>query len=55
MGVEECYFPMFVSSKGLEIERNHVEGFKDEVAWVTKKGEIQNKKLFGEFLFFGQE
>ena len=29
---------MFVSKKSLEIEKNHVEGFAPEVAWVTKSG-----------------
>jgi hypothetical protein len=36
MGVENCYFPMFVSSKVLEREKDHIEGFAPEVAWVTK-------------------
>ena len=30
---------MFVSKKNLEREEDHVEGFKAEVAWVTKSGE----------------
>jgi prolyl-tRNA synthetase len=34
--VEDCYFPMFVSAKALEREKDHVEGFAPEVAWVTK-------------------
>ncbi|KNE72855.1 proline-tRNA ligase [Allomyces macrogynus ATCC 38327] len=37
-GVENCYFPMFVSGKALEREKDHVEGFAPEVAWVTKAG-----------------
>lgn len=37
-GVENAYFPMFVSKKSLEIEKEHVEGFAPEVAWVTKSG-----------------
>ena len=36
MGVEDCYFPMFVSEKNLNREKDHVEGFSPEVAWVTK-------------------
>lgn len=36
LGVENCYFPMFVSSKVLEKEKDHIEGFAPEVAWVTK-------------------
>uniref|UniRef100_A0A7S1I9I8 proline--tRNA ligase n=2 Tax=Eutreptiella gymnastica TaxID=73025 RepID=A0A7S1I9I8_9EUGL len=38
MGVEDCYFPMFVSKAALEKEKDHVEGFAPEVAWVTKSG-----------------
>lgn len=36
MGVEEGNFPMFLSSKSLEKEKDHVEGFAPELAWVTK-------------------
>ncbi|OLL21686.1 putative proline--tRNA ligase [Neolecta irregularis DAH-3] len=38
LGVENAYFPMFVSSKALEKEKDHVEGFAPEVAWVTRAG-----------------
>jgi len=38
LGVEDCYFPMFVTKKVLEREKDHVEGFAPEVAWVTKAG-----------------
>ncbi|SPO38151.1 probable proline-tRNA ligase [Pseudozyma flocculosa] len=38
MGVENCYFPMFVSADVLEREKDHIEGFAPEVAWVTKAG-----------------
>ncbi|KAI8853720.1 hypothetical protein BC829DRAFT_413626 [Chytridium lagenaria] len=38
LGVEDCYFPMFVSQKALEREKDHIEGFAPEVAWVTKAG-----------------
>jgi prolyl-tRNA synthetase len=38
-GVEDCYFPMFVSKTVLEKEKDHVEGFAPEVAWVTKAGD----------------
>ncbi|KAJ3097708.1 hypothetical protein HDU97_004592 [Phlyctochytrium planicorne] len=38
-GVEDCYFPMFVSRRALEREKDHIEGFAPEVAWVTKAGE----------------
>jgi prolyl-tRNA synthetase len=36
MGVDETSFPMFLSSKSLEKEKDHVEGFAPELAWVTK-------------------
>ncbi|KAI8325356.1 prolyl-tRNA synthetase [Martensiomyces pterosporus] len=38
LGVKNCYFPMFVSSRVLEREKEHIEGFAPEVAWVTKAG-----------------
>jgi prolyl-tRNA synthetase len=38
-GVENAYFPLFVSNKALTLEKNHVEGFKPEVAWVTRSGD----------------
>lgn len=38
IGVENCYFPMFVSQAALEKEKDHIEGFAPEVAWVTKAG-----------------
>lgn len=36
LGVSNAYFPMFVSSKVLEREKDHIEGFAPEVAWVTR-------------------
>jgi prolyl-tRNA synthetase len=36
LGVENSYFPMFVSQRVLEREKNHIEGFSPEVAWVTR-------------------
>ncbi|KAL3904674.1 MAG: hypothetical protein SGARI_004819, partial [Bacillariaceae sp.] len=41
LGVENCYFPLFVSQDRLEKEKDHVEGFAPEVAWVTKSGESE--------------
>lgn len=38
-GVKNCYFPMFVSQAALEKEKEHVEGFAPEVAWVTRSGQ----------------
>ncbi|KAF4819897.1 putative proline--tRNA ligase [Colletotrichum tropicale] len=39
MGVDETSFPIFLSSKSLEKEKDHVEGFAPELAWVTKAGD----------------
>ncbi len=39
LGVSNTYFPLFVSQKALESEKDHVEGFAPEVAWVTKSGD----------------
>jgi len=39
LGVENCYFPMFVSHSALEKEKTHIADFAPEVAWVTKSGE----------------
>ena len=39
LGVQNCYFPMFVSEARLNAEKDHVEGFAPEVAWVTKSGD----------------
>ncbi|XP_043604347.1 LOW QUALITY PROTEIN: bifunctional glutamate/proline--tRNA ligase [Bombus pyrosoma] len=39
MGVQECYFPMFVTRTVLEKEKKHIADFAPEVAWVTKCGE----------------
>lgn len=40
-GVKNSYFPMFVSQRALMTEKDHVEGFAPEVAWVTKSGETE--------------
>lgn len=38
LGVQNTYFPLFVSERALNTEKEHVEGFAPEVAWVTKSG-----------------
>ncbi|XP_069708807.1 bifunctional glutamate/proline--tRNA ligase isoform X4 [Phaenicophaeus curvirostris] len=38
LGVENCYFPMFVSQAALEKEKSHIDDFAPEVAWVTRSG-----------------
>ena len=37
-GVENVYLPMFIPESLLEKEKDHVEGFAPEVAWVTYGG-----------------
>lgn len=38
-GVDNTYFPMFVSKNALEQEKSHIADFAPEVAWVTKSGD----------------
>jgi len=39
LGVQNCYFPIFVSHAALEKEKDHIADFAPEVAWVTKSGD----------------
>ncbi len=41
-GVKNAYFPLFIPESLLNKEKEHVEGFTPEVAWVTETG---NTKL----------
>ena len=43
-GVENAYFPLFVTEEALKAEKDHVEGFAAEVAWVTKSGESEMER-----------
>ncbi len=38
VGVENVYMPMFIPESLLKKEKDHVEGFANEVAWVTHGG-----------------
>jgi len=38
VGVENVYMPMFIPESLLQKEKDHVEGFAPEVAWVTRGG-----------------
>lgn len=38
LGVRNCYFPIFISEAHLQTEKEHLEGFEAEVAWVTHGG-----------------
>ncbi|XP_071491783.1 bifunctional glutamate/proline--tRNA ligase-like [Diadema antillarum] len=41
LGVENTYFPIFVSQSALEREKEHIADFSPEVAWVTKSGQSE--------------
>ncbi|XP_068612858.1 bifunctional glutamate/proline--tRNA ligase-like [Brachionichthys hirsutus] len=41
LGVENCYFPMFVSQSAIDKEKSHIENFAPEVAWVTRSGKTE--------------
>lgn len=45
LGVENVYMPMFIPESLLEKEKDHVEGFAPECAWVTQGGmnELQER------------
>ncbi|KAF1955691.1 prolyl-tRNA synthetase [Byssothecium circinans] len=42
--VRNAYFPVFISQDNLEREKEHVEGFAAEVAWVTMGGKSKLDK-----------
>jgi prolyl-tRNA synthetase len=35
---QNAYFPLFITEDVLMTEKDHVEGFAPEVAWVTRSG-----------------
>lgn len=39
MNIKNAYFPLFVTENVLQKEKDHIEGFAPEVAWVTKSGQ----------------
>lgn len=44
MKVKNCYFPLFISEANLQREKEHIEGFAAEVAWVTHGGKNKLEK-----------
>ena len=45
-GVKNCYFPLLIPQSLLLKEKEHIEGFSPEVAWVTQTGDKPlNEKL----------
>ena len=46
LGIRNAYFPLFIPEKFLNKEKEHVEGFSPEVAWVTHAGNTKlNERL----------
>ncbi len=45
-GVENVYMPLLIPESLLQKEKDHVEGFAPEVAWVTHGGEEQLEERF---------
>jgi prolyl-tRNA synthetase len=46
IGVQNCYFPLFIPEKSFEKESEHIKGFAPEVAWVTQAGKTKlNERL----------
>ncbi len=41
LGIKNAYFPLFIPEKTLSKEKEHVEGFTPEVAWVTHAGDTK--------------
>lgn len=41
LGIQNSYFPLFVSEQALMKEKDHIEGFAPEVAWVTRSGSTE--------------
>lgn len=44
IGVRNCYYPLFISQENLQKEKEHIEGFAAEVAWVTLGGTTKLEK-----------
>ncbi|MBS3071844.1 proline--tRNA ligase, partial [Candidatus Pacearchaeota archaeon] len=41
LGIKNCYFPLLIPEKTLNKEKEHIEGFSPEVAWVTHAGDTK--------------
>lgn len=39
LNVDECYFPMLLTKDSIEKEKQHLENFSPELAWITKCGD----------------
>ncbi len=38
-GIQDAYFPLLIPERFLQKEKDHIEGFSPEVAWVTETGD----------------
>lgn len=45
LGVENCYFPMFVSQAALEKEKSHIEDFAPEVRGLLFNDVLTNETM----------
>ena len=45
-GVQNVYFPLLIPENLLQKEKDHIEGFAPEVAWVTQGGEEKLEEKF---------
>lgn len=41
IGIQNVYFPLLIPERLLQKEKDHVEGFSPEVAWVTQTGDTK--------------
>jgi prolyl-tRNA synthetase len=41
LGIQNCYFPLFIPESLLQKEADHIEHFAPEVAWVTHGGDTK--------------
>jgi len=46
LGVKNTYFPLLIPESLLQKEKDHIEGFAPEVAWVTNAGEQELDERF---------
>lgn len=44
LGIENSYFPLFITERNLSKEKNHIEGFTPEVVWIKQKEEKETKE-----------
>lgn len=44
LGIQNCYFPLFIPERNFDKLKEHTEGFAPEVAWVTHGGDTELKE-----------